>query len=127
MFAGFFSRPKPESMNATGGATPAIICAFANAGVIPVLFSTLVSSLFVRGSCPLHASVEHGHLHVCRLLLESNAEVNVRDRKCDTRCYLRICKCGRDSGFVFSDFTLFFVQAKDTSARVCYFQKQRLR
>ena len=101
MFVGFSSRPKPKSRT-INGATPSVICAFANAGVIPVLFSTISYCSLCRRETPLYLSSRHGHIDVCRFLLFSKAKVNECDRRCDIRCYLRICKCGRDSGFVFN-------------------------
>ena len=37
------------------------------------------SLLFVSQYTPLHYSVIHGHLEVCRLLLQCNADVNTQN------------------------------------------------
>jgi hypothetical protein len=53
--------------------------AFTHAHMKVVTFSPFWYSL--RGSTPLHWSIERGHMDVCQFLVEKGADVNVADNK----------------------------------------------
>ncbi len=67
-------------------------------------FERCNSRLLFRGSTALHCSSYQGHVEVCKVLIESDADVNVKDNECDARplhmlfCF---CKRRRDCGFCF--------------------------
>jgi ankyrin repeat protein len=44
-------------------------------------FARVNSFAFSRGATPLHLSSENGHLEICRLLLQSKADVMAADDK----------------------------------------------
>ena len=58
---------------------------------------------------PLHSSSRQGYLEICKFLVVSGADVNVKDDEYDARPYQRIRKCGRDCGIVCNVFILFCV------------------
>jgi hypothetical protein len=97
-FANFSSLQKPMSMrNATGSGrtnflttdsartTPALVCAFENAGAIVVSFANFHPLLCFSSDTALLLSSVQGHPEICKFLVVSGADVNVKDDEYDAR------------------------------------------
>jgi hypothetical protein len=53
--------------------------------VLRFCFERCNSCLLFSGQTALHESSEAGHLEVCKLLIECQADVNAKGRRCDAR------------------------------------------
>jgi hypothetical protein len=47
----------------------------------PFLCTKLILLLFFSQDTPLHNAAQKGHLEICRLLLQCNADVGAKDRE----------------------------------------------
>ena len=77
------SAPFHGALTISARTTPALACEFENAGVIAVLFAQFHPLLCFSSDTALLLSSCQGHPEICRLLVVSGADVNVKDDEYD--------------------------------------------
>ena len=77
------SAPPHGALTISARTTPAFACEFENAGVIAVLFAQFHPLLCFSSDTALLLSSCQGHPEICRLLVVSGADVNVKDDEYD--------------------------------------------
>jgi ankyrin repeat protein len=48
---------------------------------IVIIIIIIIPSFFFSGDTPLHRSANHGHLEICRLLLQFDAHLEAKNKK----------------------------------------------
>ncbi len=91
-------------------------------------FERCNSRLLFSGYTALHISSDHGDVEVCKVLVEGQADLNVKDNKCDarplhmllqTKAGLRFCFERCNSRLLFSGQTALHWSSKAGHMEVC--------
>jgi hypothetical protein len=82
-------------------------------------FDRCNSLLLFSGQTALHLSSENGHLEVCRLLVECQANVNAKDYRCNARTLHLILNAKAGLRFSFERCNSLLLFSEQTALHLC--------